>query len=256
MELFGEFPLVSQHSVGGQVLGTITAVFACAVFALPAGIFGSGFEREIAKRRQTMICISCVEGERSESSGFVEMQTVDYHVVGDSASLRGSLYNFLHLQTTTLSKLFEIFMNGFIVGTTIVFMLSTVTDNNTLASWHGFFDMFQLFAVLVFTLEYILIMHSARENPKFCGRDGMIAYARDFFRAVDLLSILPYWIMLILSPFLPNEHIALFNFAEFCLILRLFRFEKYSQAFRTFDDVLRENLDVLTVTGFSAVLLW
>lgn len=36
MELFGEFPLVDQHSAYGKVLGTFTAVFACAVFALPA----------------------------------------------------------------------------------------------------------------------------------------------------------------------------------------------------------------------------
>jgi hypothetical protein len=36
MELFGEFPLVDQHSPYGKVLGTFTAVFACAVFALPA----------------------------------------------------------------------------------------------------------------------------------------------------------------------------------------------------------------------------
>ena len=39
-------------------------------------------------------------------------------------------------------------------------------------------------------------------------------------------------------------------------MLRLFRFEKYSQAFTTFDDVIRENLDILTVTGFSAFLVW
>ncbi|KAL3803353.1 hypothetical protein HJC23_009317 [Cyclotella cryptica] len=252
MELFGEFPLVSQHSVGGQLLGTITAVFACAVFALPAGIFGSGFESEIAKRRQDKSCIM----EGSESSGFVEVQSIHHDVVGDPSTLRGSLYNFLHLQTTTLSTLFEIFMNGFIVGTTVVFMMSTVTSSNALARLHGSFRLFQLIAVMLFSLEYILLMYSATENPKCRGRGGMVAYAQDFFRTVDLLSILPYWIMVILSPILPNKHIALLNFAEFCLILRLFRFEKYSQAFRTFDDVIRDNLDVLTVTGFSAVLLW
>ena len=36
--LFGEFPLVDQHNVWGKVLGTFTAVFAVAVFALPVGV--------------------------------------------------------------------------------------------------------------------------------------------------------------------------------------------------------------------------
>ena len=37
LNLFGEFPLFTQHSVGGQVVGTLTAVVAAAVFGLPVG---------------------------------------------------------------------------------------------------------------------------------------------------------------------------------------------------------------------------
>lgn len=58
-----------------------------------------------------------------------------------------------------------------------------------------------------------------------------------------------------LAPFISEDE-PFYNFAKFCLMLRLFRFEKYSQAFTTFDDVIRENLDILTVTGFSAFLVW
>ena len=41
MNLFGEFALVDQHSVWGKVLGTFTAVFAVAVFALPVSSFNT-----------------------------------------------------------------------------------------------------------------------------------------------------------------------------------------------------------------------
>ena len=40
LNLFGEFPLIDQHSVGGKIVGTLTAIIAVAVFALPVGIIG------------------------------------------------------------------------------------------------------------------------------------------------------------------------------------------------------------------------
>jgi hypothetical protein len=247
--LFGEFPLVGQHSAGGQVLGTITAVFACAVFSLAAGIFGSGFENEIAKRREAKQAAAEAEVEASPSN--VEMQSKKVEPVGDSSTLRGSVYNFLHLQTSTMGKLFEVLMNGFIIGTTIVFMLDTVTKNDALAMWHAAFDVFQKLAAIIFTVEYVLFMYSAAENPKYGGSGGLFTYAKDFLRVFDLLSIAPFWLTLLVP-----EHSSFHNFAKLCLLLRLFRFEKYSKAFTTFDDVIRENMDVLTVTGFSAMLLW
>lgn len=256
MELFGEFPLMAQHSIPGQVLGTITTVFPAAVFALPAGIFGSGFENEISKRRENEAA-NITENEASSGGlrgGIYKMESDA--AMGDSSTFRGAMYNFLYLRTTAMSKLFEVSMDGLIVVTSIVFMLDTVTHNAKLASWHGIFDSFQAVTFLIYSAEYILLMYSVGENPKFSGSDGMITYAKDFLRIVDLLSILPYWIMLLLYPFIPSEYGTLYEFAKFCLMLRLFRFEKYSEAFTTFDDVIRANLDVLTVTGFSAILLW
>lgn len=256
MELFGEFPLMDQHSVPGQVLGTITTVFAAAVFALPAGIFGSGFENEISKRREEKLAVGAqTEVTSGGLRGGIYKMDSDV-VIGDSSTFRGAVYNFLYLRTTAVSKLFEVSMDGLIIVTSIVFMLNTVTNNAKLAGWHGFFDAFQVVAFLIYSAEYVLLMYSAGENPKFSGTAGLITYAQDFLRLVDLLSILPYWIMLLLTPFIPSEHAALYEFAKFCLMLRLLRFEKYSEAFTIFDDVIRENLDVLTVTGFSAVLLW
>ena len=252
MELFGEFPLMDQHSVWGQALGTVTTVFAAAVFALPAGIFGSGFENEISKRQEAK---KADDGDVELSGGL----RGGIHVmdsVADSSTFQGAVYNFLHCQTTFASKIFEFSMNGLIVATTIVFMLDTVTNNKALDGWHGIFDTFQNVAFFIFTIEYILLMYCVVENPQFLGTSGRIAYAQDFLRLVDLASILPFGVMVLLFPFLPSDHTAFYNLAKFCLTLRLFRFEKYSQAFTTFDDVIRENLDVLTVTGFSAALLW
>ena len=40
------------------------------------------------------------------------------------------------------------------------------------------------------------------------------------------------------------------------MIDRILRFEKYSRAFTTFDDVIREHAGVLAITLFSAILVW
>jgi len=255
MELFGEFPLVDQHSMWGKVLGTITAVFACAVFALPVGIFASGFEAQIAARRRQK------EGESGGSSspmavkegggGGVEEDETEWElveVVGDISTTRGIVYNYLHLQNSASAKMFEMFMNVLIVFSSLAFMLSTM-DLST--KWQLLLGWFQFASVAVFTFEYLLFMYSAGEKPKFRGR-GLLVYATSFYRAVDLVSILPYWLTFLSWLFVGGSLTP----GSVFLLFRLMRFEKYTKAFTSFDDVLRDNLDVLAMTGFSALLLW
>jgi len=151
MELFGEFPLVDQHSAFGKVLGTFTAVFACAVFALPAGIFGSGFEEQISKRREgnaaensheMTIFQNGMEGIEENSGDDREM----IEIVGDESTFRGRMFNFIHLQTSGISKLFDIFINVLVVGTALTFMFDTAS------SGHMAFDVFELASVIIFTI--------------------------------------------------------------------------------------------------------
>ena len=52
LNLFGEFPLIDDHSVGGKFVATFTAVLAVAVFGIPTGILGNGFDDLLARRRK------------------------------------------------------------------------------------------------------------------------------------------------------------------------------------------------------------
>ncbi|KAL7427606.1 hypothetical protein ACHAXM_000928 [Skeletonema potamos] len=253
MELFGEFPLVDQHSMWGKVLGTITAVFACAVFALPVGIFASGFEAQISRRRkekkkEVKSPITVMEGSGGVVDEGDETEWEITEVVGGISTLRGTVYNFLRLRNTASAKLFEVLMNVLIVFSSILFMLSTM---NLSTKWQLLVRWFQFACVIVFTCEYLLFMYSAGENPKFRGR-GLLLYAASFYRAVDLVSILPYWLTFLSWLFVGGSLTP----GSVFLLFRFMRFEKYTKAFTSFDDVLRDNLDVLVMTGFSALLLW
>lgn len=266
MELFGEYPLVDQHCTGGKVLGTFTAVFAVAVFALPSGIFGSGFEDQISRRREERQAAAVAQGEGSTgilNGNNSEISSVgdelDLHIIGDESTFRGRMFNFFHLQQTAASKSFDVFVNVMILATSLVFMIDTITESYITPFMHLAFNVFELLSVIVFTVEYALRVYSAGENPRYGGFHGRITYAKGFLPLVDFLSVAPYWIEVAISGHLitPYADKSAFATAVKCLrLLRLLRFEKYTKAFTTFDDVIRHNLDVLSVTAFSALLLW
>lgn len=254
MELFGEFPLVDQHSTGGKVLGTFTAVFAVAVFAIPVGILGSGFEDIIEKRRNEKESTSANTDEDEEDSNLLTS-----HDPGDSSTLRKAIYNFLHLETSKAAKYFDNFINLLVIATTLVFMFETVSTYTYPTNLRTCFASIQLLTAIVFTVEYVLRVYSIAEDPRYRGLQGRLSYASSFLAVVLLLSFLPYWIDVLFSgskSLSPTGNSLASNIAKYFCILRILRFEKYTKAFTTFDDIIRENLDVLGVTGFSALLMW
>jgi hypothetical protein len=248
IELFGEFPLIDQHSPMGRVLGTFTAVFAVAVFALPVGVLASGLEDQISKRREARRIAASPLSHRGDGDGDFDGMAAGGEdvVVGDASTFRGRAYDFLHRRSSPSAILFVQFTRVLIVGCAIAFVVDSTVDSDGNA--HAFLDGFQFFSFVVFAVEYILRMYSAGVDAKLRGVRGLGCYALEFLRIVDILSIAPYLIGRI---FFPDSTVP-----AFFLLLKVFHFEKCSDSFTTFDDIIRENLDVLSVTGFSAILLW
>ena len=243
MNLFGEFPLVDKHSTYGMIMGTLTSVFAVAIFAVPTGIFASGFEEMIARRRTEKV--SDVRKKESLGSSSNEWERVD--VIGDDSTMRNRMDNFLHLRSTQNAKRFDLFIDALVIGTSLAFMFETTVDSSMAPAAQSFFDSFDFFSVTVFTLEYALRLYSAKENTANGGRFG---YSCQFMSIVDFLSFAPYWIEFF---FFPTKNYLLVKWFR---LLRILRFERYTKSFSTFDDVIRENIDVLCITGFSSILLW
>ncbi len=250
---------MDQHSARGKVLGTFTAVVAVAVFALPAGIFGSGFEDQIARRRQKKVNDASANALKVEKKDSIidenddDWQLVD--AIGDESTLRGRLYNFLHLQNTGLAVVFDWIINILVLGNASTFMFGTTAENHAAKIFHSF----ELVVVTIFTVEYAARVYSAGENPRYKGVRGRFAYACSFLAIVDLFSVLPFWLEVVFTGQVirpPSDKSKVTTLVKFFRLLRILRFEKYTKAFTTFDDVIRDNLDVLCVTSFSAVLIW
>ena len=266
LNLFGEFPLMEQHSIGGKLVGTLTAVVAVAVFALPVGIIGNGFEDVIAQRRER-------EGSTHQNNGaIVEQGGMTSGFRANEGTFRGKLYNLLNpssdndtsassapvTTSTTAAVALDRFINILIVATAFSFML----DTTGLISSHTrlLLDTFEFVSVSIFTVEYGLRTYAAREDPKYRGPGGLWAYTTTFLAVVDLLSFVPFWLEVFFTgqvvSFNTDSSSTWSNIVKSLRLLRILRFERYTHAFLSFDDVISRNLDVLTVTAFTALLFW
>ena len=301
LNLFGEFPLIDQHSVAGKFVGTLVAVVAVAVFAIPAGILGNGFEDLLARRReqkekivrraeakrrlqqaaramQAATTLGWNEHTASISSSKEELvmniiqeeedreeveRRSTMEVLGDPSSWTGATYNFLYAHTPA-GLMFEHFIMFLIFATTITFMLETtswIEHNTTVVTA---IEVFELFAVVIFSLEYLFrVITTVAISKKYQDMGvfrGTMAHCCTFFAVVDLLSVVPYWVDFFVtigmheSPFLSTS--ASSTFIRCLRLLRVLKAEKYTNAFSVFDDVLAANSEVLVVTGFCALVMW
>jgi len=241
LNLFGEFPLIDQHTPAGKVVGTITAVLAAAVFGVPVAIIGNGFEDEIEKSRKKQDNAESVRDEGYRTPGFVT----------NGVTMREKVYNFLHAFSAYGSTTFDLFINSLIVITAATFMLDTLAVCPPVM--HAVFDWVELVSVIVFTLEYLARVYSIKEDPKYAVAGGRFWYMLSFLAVVDFLSVFPYWTEVAITGRLMGTGS---NLVKSLRLLRILRFERYTHAFTTFDDVFRMNADVLSITAFTAILFW
>jgi voltage-gated potassium channel len=146
------------------------------------------------------------------------------------------------------SKYFDPLIMVLIVLNVAVVILETVDWLN--ASYGRLFRAFDLFSVAVFTVEYILRVWSCTENPKFkTPFSGRLHYLITPMAIVDLMAILPFYL-----PFIFPE----LRFVRAIRLFRLFRILKmvrYSDALKTFAEVLNLKKEELGVTFFATLIL-
>jgi hypothetical protein len=246
LNLFGEFPLIDQHSVGGQVVGTVTAVVAVAFFALPAGIIGNGFEKEVAKRQNNV-----------DDRPIQERSLLTQGYVAEIYTIKGRMYNFLFAMNSPGAVVFDWVISFLVSGTALTFMIDTI--DVLPVGYRVYQSLFEFLAVLIFTGEYFARLYAVTADPMYRQQRSIWLYITSFLPMIDLLSFLPYWIVLGITGSLvdtrgPSNMGG--TFVKALRLLRIFRFEKYTHAFLSFDDVFSRNFGVLSVTCFSALILW
>jgi len=130
-------------------------------------------------------------------------------------------------------------------------VMGTVEDLSP--QWLDWFHFLETLAVLAFTVEYVARLWTANENqsrryqPPFWGR---IRYLLNPYMLVDLVAILPFYVMLVVT--VDGRYAFLFPILRMMRILKLAR---YSAAIETLGTVLYTERKILAAAFMIMLVL-
>ena len=138
----------------------------------------------------------------------------------------------------TVSRAFDLFILSLI--SLNVFMLVFETVQSVYDLCPLCFNYFEIFSIIVFSVEYLLRIWCCVENPKFSGPlKGRIKYAFSFMGLVDLLAILPFYLPFTGADYRILRAVRLFR------IIRIFKLARYSIALGSLQHVLVKRKEEL-----------
>lgn len=102
---------------------------------------------------------------------------------------------------------------------------------------------FELFSVIVFTIEYFLRLWSCVEEEGYSHPvKGRLKFIFSFWGLVDLLAILPFYVSFFLTD------LGFIRILRLLRMLRLFRVSRYFHALKVIQNVVREKREELILS--------
>ncbi len=265
LNLFGEFPLVDQHSNWGRVIATFTAVVAVAVFAIPTGVFGAGFESMISRRKDAEAAAvdatavaedESPRGIHSRSGGGFDGGDMRRSGLIDLIGSEKSLFdNDGAIASQLTNKTYVVVLTSVITTNALLFMATTLPfmqgilfseeggKTLTLTGW--VFSIFELLSLLLLCYDYVVRLIS---SP--------FIYILFVYGMIDFVSVIPGLVLFCMFGFsgamTPGLIPTLLRALQLVCVLKL---ERHVRAFSIFSRVIQDNVDVLLVSGFSATVL-
>ena len=145
------------------------------------------------------------------------------------------------------SHYFDIFMIALILSNVVAIILETVNAVNTI--FGSFFYWFELFSVIIFTLEYVLRVWSCLDDP--LGRykntvTGRLRYMISPMAIIDLVAFLPFY----LTAFFGID----LRILRLVRLLRLMKLTRYSPALSIIGSVMVSQHRALTAAFFVMLM--
>lgn len=139
-------------------------------------------------------------------------------------------------------KAINVFIITLIVLNVIAVMLETVqplyVDHKML------FDSFDLFSVIIFTIEYILRVWSCTHDPRYKGSiKGRLKYIFTFGALIDLVAFLPYYLHAIIG-----FDLRILRILRLLRFFRLFRLTAYTRSAQMIFNVFRSRKNELILS--------
>ncbi|RPJ53874.1 MAG: ion transporter [Methanobacteriota archaeon] len=152
----------------------------------------------------------------------------------------------------TTSWYFDLFMVALITTNVIVVCLETIPGLE--AHYLFFFAVFDTVSVAIFTVEFGLRLWTATENERFRQPvTGRLRYLATPLAIVDLIAILPFYVMLFAPLFIPVD-LRFMRVVRLSRLFRLLKLGEYSEAVQTLPRVLVAKKAQLGATFFILVI--
>ncbi len=148
-----------------------------------------------------------------------------------------------------VSKTFEVVLISLILINVVSVILESVTwlknDYSIVFAW------IERVSVCFFTLEYILRVWTCVENAKYRGRFGRFKYMVSFMAMIDLLAVLPSYMIFI------NFDLRIIRMLRMFRLLRVFKLGAYVGAIRLMTETLQKKKEQLLISlMFMLVMLF
>ncbi|MFN3488173.1 MAG: ion transporter [Emticicia sp.] len=135
----------------------------------------------------------------------------------------------------------NIFLTVIISLNAVVIILDTVPSIQH--KYHQLLLDFEVFSVVIFTIEYFLRLWSCVENPAYSHPiKGRIKFIFSVWGLVDLLSIAPFYLSIFITD------LGFIRILRLLRMLRLFRVSKYFHALRVIQRVIKEKQEELVLS--------
>ena len=145
--------------------------------------------------------------------------------------------------TEPASRFCEIFIASLVILNVVAIILESVPSIHE--EWAQFFHFFDLFSVVVFSLEYVLRVWSYAQKFAHEGGsawEGRKSYVFSFFGLVDFFSTVPFYLQLLF----PGADLRVLRMFR---LLRIFKLSRYNSAMDDMFEAIKSERD-----SFSSAL--
>jgi len=146
-------------------------------------------------------------------------------------------------------RIIDTFLVALIVSNVVMVTLHTVSA--LAVDYASFFWYFELFSVIIFSLEYLLRIWICTENPSYRHPVfGRIKYFFSPLAIIDLIAIAPF-----ILPMLIPVDLIFMRMLRLLRLLRLLKLGRYSESIKTMAALLKSKKEEIAVSLTMSVIL-
>ena len=132
-----------------------------------------------------------------------------------------------------------------------VSMLIVASYKDLFNQYVEWFEYFEVFTVVIFSIEYLLRLWTA--DLEFTGKNGIVKklkFVFSFYGLIDLFAVLPFYLPLFFA-----FDLRILRILRLFRLLRILKLGRLSKSLQTITAVLKESKSELGITVFVAFIL-